>query len=118
MERLENHAAATILDDADDPEVAVQKQQQNAILAHCLTKLLSSHREVIDLVYYHERSIDEVAAILGVPPSTVKTRMFYARNHIAKLLSNFVRPTFQAPEASACKRRASRARNSAMASVH
>src|SRR5262245_34070860 len=32
MERLEDDAAATILDDADDPEVAVQKQQQNAIL--------------------------------------------------------------------------------------
>ena len=36
------------------------------------------HREVIDLVYYHGRSIEEVAAITRVPPSTVKTRMFYA----------------------------------------
>ena len=28
------------------------------------------HREVVDLVYYHGRSIDEVAAITRVPSST------------------------------------------------
>jgi RNA polymerase sigma-70 factor (ECF subfamily) len=81
-------------------------------------KLSAAHREVIDLVYYHGRSIDEVAAITRVPSSTVKTRMFYARNHIAKLLSVFGMPVLTA-EASACKRRTPRARNRAMkVSVH
>jgi RNA polymerase sigma-70 factor, ECF subfamily len=41
---------------------------------------------VIDLVYYHEKSVDEVAKIVGVPPATVKTRMFYARTKMADLL--------------------------------
>jgi hypothetical protein len=41
------------------------------------------HREVIDLVYYHEKSVEEVAHILDIPPATVKTRMFYARKKIA-----------------------------------
>jgi len=119
MEKLDSGEADAIPDDADDPEAAVQKKQQSATLAHCLTKLSPAHREVIDLVYYHERSIDEVAAILRVPPNTVKTRMFYARNHIAKLLSGFgIRPGFQAAEASACRRRASRARNTTTASFH
>jgi RNA polymerase sigma-70 factor (ECF subfamily) len=45
------------------------------------------HREIIDLVYYHEKSIDEVAEIVGVPPNTVKTRMFYARKQIAELMA-------------------------------
>jgi RNA polymerase sigma-70 factor (ECF subfamily) len=45
------------------------------------------HRKVIDLVYYHEKSIDEVADITGVPQNTVKTRMFYARRRIAELMS-------------------------------
>ena len=49
-------------------------------------ELSSAHREVIDLVYYHEKSVDEVAQIVGVPPATVKTRMFYARNKMADLL--------------------------------
>ena len=41
---------------------------------------------VIDLVYYHENSVDEVARIIGVPASTVKTRMFYARQRLGGLL--------------------------------
>jgi RNA polymerase sigma-70 factor (ECF subfamily) len=38
---------------------------------------------LLDLVYYHEKSIDEVAEIIGVPQNTVKTRMFYARKRSA-----------------------------------
>jgi DNA-directed RNA polymerase specialized sigma24 family protein len=40
-------------------------------------------REIIDLVYYHDKSVDEAAEILGVPSATVKTRMFYARKKLA-----------------------------------
>src|SRR5437016_2854876 len=46
-------------------------------------RLSIEHREVIDLVYYHEKSVDEVAHILDIPPATVKTRMFYARKKLA-----------------------------------
>jgi RNA polymerase sigma-70 factor (ECF subfamily) len=45
------------------------------------------HREVVDLVYYHEKSIEEVAAIIGIPKNTVKTRVFYARKRLADLLA-------------------------------
>lgn len=45
------------------------------------------HREVIDLVYYHEKSVDEVAQIVGATASTVKTRMFYAHRRMEKLLT-------------------------------
>jgi len=46
--------------------------------------LSPQHREVIDLVYYHEKSADEVAHILDVPSATVKTRMFYSRKKLAE----------------------------------
>jgi RNA polymerase sigma-70 factor, ECF subfamily len=39
------------------------------------------------LDYYHEKSVDEVARILDVPPATVKTRMFYARKKLAELVN-------------------------------
>jgi RNA polymerase sigma-70 factor (ECF subfamily) len=42
---------------------------------------------VLDLVYYHEKSVDEVAEIVGAPANTVKTRMFYARKHMQTLLA-------------------------------
>jgi len=41
---------------------------------------------MLDLVYYHERSVDEVAEIVGAPVSTVKTCMFYARKRMENLL--------------------------------
>jgi RNA polymerase sigma-70 factor (ECF subfamily) len=111
MERLDRDEAAAIPDHADDPETAIQTKQQNAILAHCLTKLSPAHREVIDLVYYHGRSVDEVAAIIRVPPSTVKTRMFYARKRVATLLSAFgVHRDPAKAEASACKQQGHLAR--------
>jgi RNA polymerase sigma-70 factor (ECF subfamily) len=116
MERLDDDAAAAIPDHADDPEMTIQRRQQGAILAHCLIRLSAAHREVIDLVYYHDRSIDEVAAITGVPASTVRTRMFYARNRIAQLLDGF--GASRRAEASPPKRHASAARNGAMASFH
>jgi len=42
--------------------------------------------EIIDLVYYHEKSVEEVAGIVGIPEATVKTRMFYARKKLSELL--------------------------------
>jgi RNA polymerase sigma-70 factor, ECF subfamily len=99
-----------IPDHADDPEMVVQKLQQVAILGHCLSLLSPAHREVIDLVYYHGRSIDEVAAIIGAPQGTVKTRVFHARNHIARLLAHFrahqAFPTLRASACRPCKRQA------------
>lgn len=55
------------------------------MLRGCLTRLSAKHREVIDLVYYHEKSVNEVAEIIGVPTNTVKTRLFYARQQMRKL---------------------------------
>ena len=69
-----------------DPELTLQTSQRADRLRKCLTRLSSTHREIIDLVYYHEKSINELAEIIGVPQNTVKTRMFYARSRLAKLL--------------------------------
>ena len=86
-EELDDKAVAAVEDPQDNAEVSIQNRQTSEILLKCLTQLSPPHREVIDLVYYHEKSIDEVADITGVPQNTVKTRMFYARRHIAELMS-------------------------------
>jgi RNA polymerase sigma-70 factor, ECF subfamily len=85
-EELDENIAEAIEDHSDDPEVAVQKKDTSQILRKCLTSLSAEHREIIDLVYYHEKSIEEVAQIVGIPENTVKTRMFYARKKLAELL--------------------------------
>ncbi len=85
-EQLDEHTAATIEDPADDPETSADIRDRSAIVQKCLMQLSAAHREVIDLVYYHEKSVEEVAGIVGVPASTVKTRMFYARQRLSTLL--------------------------------
>jgi RNA polymerase sigma-70 factor, ECF subfamily len=85
-EELDDETAGAIEDSSDDPEVSVQKKDKGEVLRKCLQTLSAEHREVIDLVYYHEKSVEEVAAIVGIPEATVKTRMFYARKRLSELL--------------------------------
>ncbi len=83
---LDESYAEQIIDDADTPEVDLQKKDKGAVIRECIHKLSQDHREMIDLVYYHEKSIDEVAMLLGIPHNTVKTRMFYARQKLSEIL--------------------------------
>ena len=83
---LDEKNAVTLAAPGDDPEVALQEKDRDELLRRALTRLSPEHRQVIDLVYYHEKSVDEVAHILDLPPATVKTRMFYARKKLAELV--------------------------------
>ncbi len=85
-DELDEEMAERIEDQADDPEVSLAKKDKGAVLRECLNALSAEHREVIDLVYYHEKSVEEVASIVGIPGATVKTRMFYARKKLSELL--------------------------------
>ena len=85
-EELDEEAAGAIEDPSDDPGTALEKKDKGAIIRKCLVGLSADHREIIDLVYYHEKSVEEVAEIVGIPENTVKTRMFYARKKLADLL--------------------------------
>src|SRR6202050_2476574 len=85
-EELDDETASPLEDRADDPEVSLAKKDKAAVLRQCLSRLSAEHREVVDLVYYHEKSVEEVAGIVGIPEATVKTRMFYARRKLSELL--------------------------------
>ena len=51
--------AAAVEDAADDPEIALEKKDKGASIRKCLAGLSPQHREIIDLVYYHEKSVLE-----------------------------------------------------------
>ena len=82
---LDDDAAELIEEPSDDPELTLAKVDKGEKLRKCLAGLSREHREVIDLVYYHEKSVEEVARIIGIPENTVKTRMFYARKKLGEL---------------------------------
>jgi len=85
-EDIEQEDVLEIADGSDTPEASLDRASTNAILRACVAKLSPAHREIINLVYYHEKSVEEAGAIIGIPQSTVKTRMFYARKQLADLL--------------------------------
>jgi RNA polymerase sigma-70 factor, ECF subfamily len=83
---LDEEVVATIADPADDPERVLQKKDQGELIRGALAKLSPEHSEIIDLVYYHGKSVKEVAEVVGIPEATVKTRMFYARKKLTDIV--------------------------------
>ena len=84
-DELDDEHAGQIEDQSDTPEAALQKKNKGELLRACMAKLSREHREVMDLAYYHDKSVEEVAEIVGIPEGTVKTRMFHARKKLAEL---------------------------------
>ena len=85
-ESLDEGAAEAIADTADSAETSLAKHGKAGALRACLERLPDEQRVVMDLVYYHEQSVKEVAEVLGIPENTVKTRMFYARKKLSEML--------------------------------
>jgi RNA polymerase sigma-70 factor (ECF subfamily) len=85
--QLDERSAAVIEDPSDTPAVSMDKRERSDILQKCLAKLTPLHREVINLIYYQGKKIEEVAQFTGAPVSTIKTRMHYARSRMADLLA-------------------------------
>ncbi len=48
------------------------------VVSDALHALSNEHRAVIVETYYRGRSVAEAAAVLGIPPGTVKSRCYYA----------------------------------------
>lgn len=86
LEPLDRATAAAIADLAPTAEAQMGGKDRDTILRRCLAALSSEHGEIIDLVYYQQKSIKEIAQILAIPANTVKTRMFYARRRLGTLL--------------------------------
>lgn len=86
-EPLDDVEMAAIEEPADDPEVSLNRRSQGAAIQTCLSQLSPAHREVLNLAYYHEKTVEEVAQITGSPAGTVKTRLHYARQRMRELLN-------------------------------
>lgn len=71
----------------EGPEHAAVRRDERARLHAKLAELSQDHREVIELAFFQERSVDEIAEIAHCPPATVKTRMFYARKKLREILN-------------------------------
>jgi RNA polymerase sigma-70 factor (ECF subfamily) len=58
-----------------DPE----PMDRQRLLKEAMIKLPMKHREILDLVFFHDLTYPEVSRMLDIPVNTVKTRVFYAK---------------------------------------
>jgi RNA polymerase sigma-70 factor (ECF subfamily) len=69
------------------PEDALASAEIRGLVTHALQRLSPEHRAVLSLTYYNSLGCREIAAIMGCPVDTVKTRMFHARRRLRALLA-------------------------------
>ncbi len=69
------------------PDQQLDRRQMQAALLDAMRQLSPDHRAVVDLTYFHEIGYREIAEIMDCPVDTVKTRMFYARRHLKRVLA-------------------------------
>jgi RNA polymerase sigma-70 factor (ECF subfamily) len=72
-------------------EAAADAAALRQALRTALAALPADQRAAVDLTFYHGCSCGEVAAILGCPVGTVKSRMFQARMRLRPLLARLYR---------------------------
>ncbi|HEV2471252.1 MAG TPA: RNA polymerase sigma factor [Chthonomonadales bacterium] len=78
----------TSLDLAQElPDPAVGERLVTISVRRALAHLSSDHREVFVLFHLQDLSVREIAALLEIPPGTVKSRLSWARARIRELLT-------------------------------
>ena len=67
---------------------SVQNEQteDKILLESALSALDQASREVIVLYYYEEMSVKEVAQTLGILEGTVKSRLYFARKKLKRIV--------------------------------
>ena len=83
---LDEETSAEIADDAPLADSKLAAADVAQAIARLLEKLSVDHRVVLQLAYFQEFNVSQIAEILDCPENTVKTRMFYARQRLRALL--------------------------------
>lgn len=79
IDRTKDEIPINIKCDQNTPEEALYKKQKANLMREEVDKLKKQYRELIILRYFDELSYDEISGILGLPISTIKTKLYRAR---------------------------------------
>lgn len=66
------------------PDVILEHAEASQRLLHLVNDLSEKHRQVLRLVHEAEMDTSAVAEALGIPEGTVKSRLHFARKHLAR----------------------------------
>lgn len=80
------YAAVDVSESYTEPEPTFTAEDAAAVHA-ALDKISLPHREVLTLFFLEDLSTAEIAAVLGIPPGTVKSRLHHAKKNLKAILS-------------------------------
>ncbi len=72
----------------DDPAELLVRQEQEGEFLGLLDRLPAPQRSVVLLHFIEDFTIEEIARIAGVPPGTVKSRLYHAKRALRRLLED------------------------------
>jgi RNA polymerase sigma-70 factor (ECF subfamily) len=75
----------TLASDNDTQEI-IEKRAEKQELIKSILKLPDKYREIVQLYYYQELDVNDIARVLKIPGGTVKSRLFKARNLLFDLM--------------------------------
>lgn len=87
--------ADLIAGEAADPAREAGHHEFSGLVAHCMEQLSSPQREILTLLNHQNHAYADIAAILGINPGTVKSRIARARACLRVLLAKAC-PEFRA----------------------
>lgn len=77
---------ARVPDPSEPPDDIALRGFEAHEVALALGELRADHRAVIELAFGHGYGYREIAAIVGAPAGTIKSRVFHARKHLQAIL--------------------------------
>jgi RNA polymerase sigma-70 factor (ECF subfamily) len=86
---LRLYAAVDTPRDSTEPEPSFTAADAAAVHAG-LDRLSAPHSEVLTLFFLKDLTVNEIAAVLGIPPGTVKSRLHHAKKALKAVLSEGV----------------------------
>jgi RNA polymerase sigma-70 factor (ECF subfamily) len=84
---VELDGAVTLPHPQEHPEEGVLRSQLAKLTQRAMAALTREHQEILRLVFYEEQPYEEISTLLGIPPNTVKTRVYYAKQRLKEQLA-------------------------------
>ena len=92
LDELDEDDAGALPDGEPSPAARLEERERGEAVRATLQRLPEHYRAVVVLRHYENLKFREIAAVLGIPEGTVKSRMAEALDQLAVLLKEFTPP--------------------------
>ena len=88
---LDDISQISVHDLFPSPSAVVHQHEQQRLLLEGLRRLPLEQQTLLELYYWEDLRLQQIAEIIGIVPGTVKSRLSSARKKLAKILTSIAR---------------------------